>query len=186
VRMLDRGVLINSSEVLLHAHGERPKGLVDKTIVKTWSVWDTEQDEWFADEAVVLEVEGLKLELALMYLDSIVLSWNQIDLSSGPKRISDWDDSFTLRCSSNAHSNLKQVVGKTIRRNSVIEYFYGLTMVEDRKRPENVGQKLAKWILHGLKFDFDDACLLIYNDLDKTGISLEPFFDPKFRKAEVK
>ena len=64
--MLDRGVLINSSEVLLHAHGERPKGLVDKTIVKTWSVWDTEQDEWFADEAVVLEVEGLKLELALM------------------------------------------------------------------------------------------------------------------------
>lgn len=179
-------VLLNSSEVLLQAHGERLKGLLGKTIVKAWSVWDTEQDEWFVDEAVVLEVEGLKLELAFMYLDSIVLSWNQIDLSPGPKRISDWDDSFTLCWSSNAHSNLKQVVGKTIRRISVIEYFYGLTVVEDRQRPENVGQKLAKWILHGLEFDFDDACLLIYNDLDKTGISLEPFFGPKFRKAEVK
>lgn len=184
--MLDRGLLINSSEVLLQRHGERLKGLLGKTIVKTWSVWDTERDKWFADEAVVLETEDLKLELAFMYLDSIALTWNQIDLSSRPRWISDWGDSFTLHWSANSHSNFKKAVGKTIRRISVIEYFYELTVVEDRQRPENVGHKLAKWILHGLEFDFDDACLVIYNDLDKTGISLDPLFGPNFRKVEVK
>lgn len=184
--MLDRGVLINSSGLLLQTHGERLKGLIGKTIAKTWSVWDTERDEWFADEAVVLETEDLKLELAFMYLDSIALTWNQIDLSSRPRWVSDWGDSFTLRWSSNAHSDLKKAVGKTIRRISVIEYFYELTVVEDRQHPENVGQKQVKWILHGLEFDFDDTCLVIYNDLDKTGISLEPFFGAKFRKTEVK
>lgn len=183
--MLDRGLLINSSEVLLQKHGEQLKSLLGKAITRTWSVWDTERDEWFADEAVILEVEGSRLELAFMYLESIALTWNQIDLSTNPKWIADWSDSFTMEWRSDTPDELKTVLGKTIKHVFIIEYFYELTVVEDRQHPENVGRKLANWILHGLEFDFDDGCLVIYNDLDKTGISLEPITSSDYRKVEV-
>jgi len=183
--MLDRGVLINSTNVLLQTHGEQLRELLGRTITNTWVPWETKSDEWFADEAVILGIEDSKLEPVFMYLDSLALTWNQIDLSSSPKWVSDWGNSFNLRWSSSSHTDLKKAIGKTIRRISVIEYFNELTMVEDRRRPENVGQKLANWFLHGLEFDFDDACLVIYNDLDKAVISSEPFLSSKFRKVEV-
>lgn len=107
--MLDRGLLINSSEVLLQKHGEQLKSLLGKAITRTWSVWDTERDEWFADEAVILEVEGSRLELAFMYLESIALTWNQIDLSTNPKWIADWSDSFTMEWRSDTPDELKTV-----------------------------------------------------------------------------
>lgn len=184
--MLDRSLLINSSEVLLQRHGERLKGLLGKAIARTWSVWDIERDEWLADEVVVLETEDSRLELGFIYLDSIAVSWDQIDLSTAPSWMVDWQDSPTIKWRCNQPNELGRVVGKTIRRIAVVEYLDEFTEVQDHPNPENVGRELANWVLHGLEFDFDDACLVIFNDFDKTGISSEPPTGFEYRRIEVR
>ena len=47
-------------------HGPDLTKLVGNPIESSWVAWDTEEDAWFADEAVVLRIGRRQLEIVLV------------------------------------------------------------------------------------------------------------------------
>jgi hypothetical protein len=74
--MFDRDLSIDTVDGLLKVHGARLSALIGKTIDRAWVAWDVARDEWFADEAVILEAGVTALEIVCWRLSDIVLSWN--------------------------------------------------------------------------------------------------------------
>jgi hypothetical protein len=82
--MFDRNLSLGTVDAVLTAHGARLKALTGKTIDATWIAWDVARDEWFADEAVIVEAGGVRLEIVCWKLSDVVLSWDAIDCSRPP------------------------------------------------------------------------------------------------------
>lgn len=93
--MFDRDLSLDTVDALLKAHGARLSTLLGKTIDRTWVAWDVARDEWFADEAVILEVDGTALEIVCWRLSDIVLSWNAIDRGEPPHWVAEWGRNST-------------------------------------------------------------------------------------------
>jgi len=183
--MFDRDLSIETVEGLLTSHGARLRSLVGKTIDATWVAWDLERDEWFVDEAVIVDAGESSLEIVCWKLSDIVLSWNAVDRAQPPHWVGEWGPEFKLVWRRDAIAALREVVGRRILGISVVEYLHRTTVVDDRRNPANVGRRNQTWLLHGLEFLLEGRTLEVFNALDQNGVTLEPFAGQEFRRVHV-
>jgi len=183
--MFDRELSLDTVDGLLAAYGTRLKALIGTTIDATWVAWDIARDEWFADEAVIIKVGEIRLEIVCWKLSEIVLSWNAIDFSQPPRWVADWGSEFSLEWRRDGIPALRGAIGRTIVGINIVEYLYRTTVVQDRRNPANVGRKHEAWLLHGLEFELQGSTLEVFNALDQNGVASERFAGPEFRRVPV-
>jgi hypothetical protein len=183
--MFDRGLSVDTVEDLLKEHGARLRSLVGQTIAATWVAWDVGRDEWFADEAVIIEAGETSVEIVCWKLSEIVLSWNAIDRRHPPHWVAEWGTEFRLEWRRDAIAALRDAVAKRILGINVVEYLHRTTVVEDRQNPANVGRRHQDWLLHGLELELEGSTLNVFNALDQNGVALEPFVGEEFRRVPV-
>jgi hypothetical protein len=184
--MLDRGLFIDNVADVLEIHGSHLRALIGKTLETSWVAWDTERDTWFADEAVILRVDSINLEIVCWKLDEVALTWNSIDLSAKPRWLADWGDEFALKWRQDALPALRSAKGKTIKGVYVVEYLYRTRVIEDRRHLENEGTRHEAWLLHGIELQFENKCLRVFNALDENGVTDEPPDDKEeFRRHAI-
>jgi len=183
--MFDSNLSIDTAEDLLKTHGSRLRSLIGRTIDATWVAWDVERDEWFPDEAVILDVGETSLEIVCWKLSDIVLSWNAIDKSQPPAWVSDWSIDFRLDWRRDAHPALQGALGRRIAAINLVEYLHRTTVIDDRKNPDNVGRQDEAWLLIGIELELEGCTLAVFNALDENGISLEPFVGEEYRRVPV-
>jgi len=168
--MLDRDRFTNTPARLLAEHRSRLLSLVGSSLEATWVAWDTEDDTWFDDEAVILQIGGQRLEIVCFKMNEIALTWNEIDLDSPPASVSDW--SFELSWRRNGHPVLREAVGAVVEAVSVIEHLFTWEFPPSgRRQPEPVGAKSSCWLLHGLEFRHSQGVLQVFNALDRNGVA---------------
>jgi hypothetical protein len=183
--MFDRNLATDTVDGLLAAHRARLKGLIGATIDATWVAWNVGDDEWFADEAVIVEAGDVRLEIVCWKLSEIVLSWNAIDLSEPPRWVADWGRGFSLQWRRDATPVLRDAVGRAILGINIVECLHRMTVVQDRRNPTAVGRQHEAWLLHGLEFELQGSTLGVFNALDENGVGTEPFAGPEFRRVPV-
>jgi len=183
--MFDRDLSMESVDRLLKRHGTRLSSLVGWTIDATWVAWDVDRDEWFADEAVILDVGDVSLEIVCWRLHDIVLSWSAIDRSQAPNWVAEWGPEFSLEWRRDAIGDLREAAGRRILGINVLEYLCRTVVVEDGRDPTNVGRRTEAWLLHGLEFQLEGSTLRVFNALDQNGVTMEPLVGPEFRRIPV-
>jgi hypothetical protein len=181
--MFDRDLSIDTADELLKAHGSRLRSLIGRTIDATWVAWDAEGDEWFPDEAVILDVGETSLEIVCWKLSDIVLSWNAIDKHQPPAWVGEWSRHLAWR--RDAHPVLQGALGKRIAAINVVEYLHQTTVIDDRMNPSNIGRQDESWLLVGLELELEGCTLSVFNALDENGLALEPFVGEGYRRLPV-
>lgn len=171
---------------LLRHHGDALSACLGQTIDGTWVAWDTREDCWLPDEAVILRIGSQNLEIVCWQLDGISLSWDAIDLTSKPAWVTDWGSEFSLEWRRDPLPDLKAVVGSVVRGMNVLEYRYRTTVVSARDAPETVGRQYESWLLHGLELELGGLTLSVFNALDESGVTLAPSEGPDFRRTPVR
>lgn len=137
------------------AHGRRLRGLVGRRLSGVWVVWDTEDDEWFADCPVLLDFEGERLELNHKKFDELSVTWNQCD----PRRPVVWPD-FDLCWRDDALPEPASVLGRTLARVEFVEW-----IGPDGRAGEGID----------VAFAFEGGRrLTVFNALDENGLTLGP------------
>jgi hypothetical protein len=183
--MFDRNLSIESTAGVLQSHGARLRSLLGMAIDATCVAWDVERDEWFADEAVILDAGDSSLEIVCWKLSDIVLSWRAIDRAQPPSWVGDWGPEFKLEWRRDAIAALREACGRQVRGINVVEYLHRTTVVDDRRNPANVGRRNEAWLLHGLEFLLEGMTLGVFNALDQNGVTIEPFAGEEFRRVPV-
>ena len=90
--------------------GPKLKNLVGKKLLEVWIVWDTNDNEWFRDCPVVLNIEGTQLELCNAKTDELAVTFDAIDMS---QNINWYDiDDFKLEWRKEPFSELSLVIYK--------------------------------------------------------------------------
>jgi hypothetical protein len=175
---------VDTVEELVERHGSKLRNLVGHAVQAVWIAWDNEQREWFADEAVIIDVGPVHLEVACWKFSDIILSWGAIDLGQRPAWVADWGG-LSLTWRSDVASAADFVLSRPITGVNIIEYLWRTTVVQDRKNPANVGQRNASWLLHGLELECSGTNLIVFNDLDKNGLANELPKNLEFRKTRL-
>ena len=80
--MLNEDLFICDAGNFLSSHGERLHSLRGKELEASWVAWDTIEDNWFQDEAVILLIGGEQLEIVWCKVGEIALTWNSIELDA--------------------------------------------------------------------------------------------------------
>jgi len=79
------------------------------------SAWDTQESDWFSDEAVVFEIAGRTMGINCRGLDEIAVRWDGIDFGSPPCWVGDWGAELSLEWRRNGHPQLALGVGQKVR-----------------------------------------------------------------------
>ena len=180
--MLDRHSFITGSSSFLAEHGPTLAQLHGQRITASWVAWDLENDEWWPDEAIVLEVGDTRLELVFVGLDTIALTTNEIDLTRKPRWVSDWP-ATDLEWRRDALPALQTSAGTTIREVRVVEYRYRTERLFPRRWWK---RKTSAWLLNGIQLDLDAGHLFLFNALDEAGVSDQPASGPDIRTHTVR
>ncbi|MFC7876618.1 hypothetical protein [Isoptericola sp. NPDC057391] len=135
------------------AHGPQLLDLVGRALVHVWLCWDDDSAEWVADVPVVLQFEGVQLEIQHNKFDELSLTWGRIDVA----RPIDFPDSG-WRWRSDADEKLTALQG---------------LLVVDVELLEWCGPDIANGSLAvSLVLDGGNR-LTIYNALDENGLSFD-------------
>ncbi|WP_344469547.1 hypothetical protein [Kitasatospora kazusensis] len=139
--------------------GTQLRSLVGWTVTGVWGVWISEEDEWFADLPVVLEIGGERVVVCVNRLEDLSVTWDTIDVTTSPTWWNDW----TLQWRSDVHPALRDVVGRTVTGVGFTEYGLGPTDPVGGRGP-------LAWVLSGLVLGLGDTGLWIYNAGDENGL----------------
>jgi hypothetical protein len=183
--MLDRTLLIAGASAFIDAHGARLSTLRGKEIRAIWLAWDVGRNEWFNDEAVVLEVEDHRAEIVFFGLDQIALTWNQIELRNTPGWVEDW--SFLdakLEWRPNPLPSLDRGRGARILDIQILEYRFR-TVLLAHHGDHKPSERTESWLLHGIELIHDRGTLTIFNALDEAGVSDEPLRGEDYRISRL-
>lgn len=152
--------------------GQELKKLIGKEILDIWVVYDTNNNEWFKDCPIVLNVEGIKLELCASKINEFAITFNTIDMS---KKLS-WYDmcNFDLDWRKEPINELLLVKNKKICNIELIEYNLQTEIAYSKDNPNQVGKKHSAWILNGIGFELSGGYFSVFNGLDENEISIEP------------
>jgi hypothetical protein len=184
--MFDRDRSVDNVSELVRQHGSRLQALVGTQITGVWAAWEGSRDEWFADEAVVIETRTTNLEIVCWKLSDIMMSWDEIDLHLKPRWVADWGPDLDLRWRRDALTTTEHVVGRTVTGVNILEYLHKTVVVRDPKTPSNVGRRDEAWLLHAVELELETGVCVVFNDLDKNGVSTEPETGPDFRRVPVR
>lgn len=173
----------SNKTVIIDKLGLELRKLIGKRILDIWVVYDAKKDEWFKDCPVVLNVEGIQLELCTNKIDELAITFNMIDMS---KELNWYDvDDFILEWRKEPLSDLLLVKNKIIRSIELIEYNLQTKITYSKDNPKSVGEQHSTWILNGIGFELTDGYFSIYNGLDENEISIKPDLNSNIRKFEI-
>lgn len=175
---------LNSVQAVLETHSSALSSLLGKSLTDSWVVWEQNEDEWFNDAPVVLNFEGVHLELNFFKLDELSITFDTLDLHQKP----DWYGltNFDLIWRKDVLKELVDVKGFYLERMTVTEYLFETEVMENRTYPELVGQKNAAWLLSGLSFWFGDSKFVtVHNGLDENAVSAEQPKGYNFREHPI-
>lgn len=172
-------VFCTSADALLREHGLLLRSLIGQRLECSWVAWQTEDDEWFNDEPVILRIGGRNVELVLTELSSAWVGVNTIDVESAPNWFDCWED-YPLAWRKNAHPVLAGASEHIVVGVEVVEYLF-------KTRPvDGSGPETAAWVLSGLGFDLANGGYVdLFNALDEHGLSNERNESADFRRTAL-
>ncbi|MFI6937708.1 hypothetical protein ACIBI4_00435 [Streptomyces sp. NPDC050418] len=154
-------------EAVREDHGLRLAQLGGRRLSGFALVRFVDDGDWFADCPVVLDFEGVRVEICHWKFDELSIGWNTIDTTAA---ITGWEDSDFTPAWSGADVRLEPYVGQLLRDVSLLEW----------RAP---GQDLADGTV-AVEFAFDAGCFRIGNGLDENTIEVgEP--DPEYVKHRL-
>lgn len=168
--MFDRARFINNLDDFVAAHGDALRSLRGRCIRKSWVAWDTADDEWLADEAVILDFGDRRLELVFFQFDQIAVTWNEIDLAARPAWVANWSLPG-LEWRPNALPPLVAAVGRPLLDMKIFEILM----------ESGSDERIRSWLLGGIEFRHRAGWLSLYNGLDEARVSADPLKESHFR-----
>ncbi|MFD8979870.1 hypothetical protein [Streptomyces sp. NPDC059564] len=144
---------LNGPAHVARTHGRRLQALSGRPLTGAWMVWDLIDDEWFCDCPVLLDFDGVHVEINHRKFDDLSLTWNTID----PCRPVSWTG-FDLEWRPDPLPELQTIRGMTLRSVELLEW----TM-------DNVAGSTTD-----VSFVFPDARLTVFNALDENGLTFAP------------
>lgn len=143
---------LNGLAEIRAAHAARLRGLVGRTLTRSWVVWDPDDQSWWPDCPVVLDFDGEQLEISHQKFDDLSITWNTIDPTP--------DIAFTESGLVWRADTMEPVVGRRLRAVELLEWSGG-----DRDMANG---------MVALGLTFTDAHLTVYNAMDENGLSFDP------------
>ncbi|WP_329529595.1 hypothetical protein [Streptomyces sp. NBC_01462] len=114
-----------------------------------------EDGDWFADCPVVLDFDGLQVEVCHSKLDELSIGWNTIDTAA---TIAGWEWFELTPQWSHGDERLEPFVGQELREVALLEW-------------RSAARDLAAGTV-AVEFAFADGCLRIVNGLDENRIEI--------------
>ncbi|MFB8230655.1 hypothetical protein [Cellulosimicrobium sp. NPDC055967] len=140
-------------EAIAAAHGPQLLDLPGRTLVRTWLCCARDDEEWVADAPVVLQFDGVQLEILHNKFDELSLTRGRIDVVR-PIDFPDGD----WRWSDDSNERLSALRGRVVVDVELLEW---------------LGRDMAYGSLAiGLLFESGDR-LTIYNALDENGLTFD-------------
>ncbi|GAA1022927.1 hypothetical protein Aple_100640 [Acrocarpospora pleiomorpha] len=136
-------------------HGPGLAALGGRRLTGSAIVRFVEDGDWFADCPVVLDFDGVQVEICHWKFDELSISWNSIDLTAA---ISGWEWFELTPAWSSADERLEPFVGQELREVTLLEW-------------RSSGRDLAASTL-AVEFVFDAGRFHIANALDENSIDL--------------
>ncbi|MER5354449.1 hypothetical protein ABT093_29475 [Kitasatospora sp. NPDC002551] len=140
-------------DAVRQAHGARLAALAGRRLTGFAVVRFAEDGEWFADCPVVLDFDGVQVELCHRSLDELSTGWDTIDTEAG---IAGWEWAGFTPEWSHGDDRLAPFVGQELREAALLEW-----------RP--AGLDLAAGTV-AVEFVFEGGCLRIANGLDENRV----------------
>ena len=133
-------------------HGDRLAALVGRRLSRAWVVWDQEDDEWFCDYPVVLDFDGVHIEITHRKFDELSITWNTL----GVGRAVRWAvPGFDLAWRDDAPAELAALKGRTLHGVELLVW---------------AGGDVANGLVD-LGFDFGaTGYLTVFNAMDENGL----------------
>lgn len=151
-----------SADLQLEKQASLLSALVGDHVVAAWTVWMVDQDEWFADLPVVLELKsGRQMELCWEKFDDLSVTWDTIDLAVTPKAWVDWP----LEWRREENSPFGPIFGSPITEVAASRLLF---RTENVDHPDDVR---ATWLTTGLWIGTQAGGLHVFNALDENGVS---------------
>ncbi len=171
-----------SSNIIIEL-GQELKKLIGKEIFDIWVVYDSNNNEWFKDCPIVLNVEGIKVELCAFKFNEFAITFNTIDMS---EKLNWYDiDDFDLEWRKEPIDDLLLVKDKKICNIELIEYNFQTEITYSKDYPNEVGKKHSAWILNGIGFELTDGYFSVFNGLDEIGICIKPDLSNNIRTFKL-
>ncbi len=142
-------------EAIRQAHGSRLAMLVGRRLTGFAVVRFAEDGDWFADCPVVLDFNGIQVEVCHWKLDGLSIGWDTIDTAAD---IAGWEWFELTPQWSERDERLEPFVGQELREVALLEW-----------RP--TGRDLAAGMV-AVEFAFAGDCLRIANGLDENRIEV--------------
>lgn len=139
-------------EEVRRVHGPRLAALAGRRLTGFAVVRFVEDGDWFADLPVVLDFDGVRVEVCHWKFDELSIGWNEIDTTAA---VTGWESSeFTPRWSGD-HECLEPLVGRELTEARLLEW-----------RPRPPGRDMAAGTV-AVEFAFGEDVLRITNGLDE-------------------
>ena len=151
---------------VLDAHGERLHALVGRRLVSATGLCFVGDGEWCSTRPLVLDFDGVRLELAVDGFDVAYLGWDSIDLGA-PIDDPDQDDpDLALAWDDPRQAELDGLLGGVVRQVRVLEHEFRLDQID--------GPRLRQWLLAGLELAFDGGReLQLWNEFSALRIAAD-------------
>lgn len=165
---------ISEKNVFLRRQGPGLRALIGKPLEGCWLAWDRREDEWFSDEAVVLQFGAEQVEVVCSNLSDISLTRGRVDLRTQPKLVASWEG-FELEWRRDCCPIIDRLKGRVLEQVGVVEFCHRTTVLADRALPSRTGEESSTWLLSGLRWTFGPDSFEIFNALDENGVAGPPF-----------
>lgn len=142
-------------EAILQAHGSRLAALVGRRLTGFAVVRFVEDGDWFADCPVVLDFDGIQVEVCHWKFDELSIGWDTIDTTA---TLTGWEWSELTPQWSRQDERLAPFVGQELREVTLLEW-----------RPPH--RDLADGTV-AVEFVFAEGHLQIANGLDENRIEI--------------
>ncbi|MEV6201506.1 hypothetical protein AB0M64_16245 [Streptomyces sp. NPDC051771] len=142
-------------EAVRRAHGSRLATLAGRRLTGFAVVRFAEDGGWFADCPVVLDFDGIQVEVCHSKLDELSIGWDTIDTASA---ITGWEWFELTPQWSHSDGRLEPFVGQELREVALLEWL-------------PTGRDLAVGTV-AVEFAFAGDCLRISNGLDENRIEV--------------
>ncbi|MFB9366005.1 hypothetical protein [Kitasatospora albolonga] len=149
-------------DTVRRVHGARLTALVGRRLTGFAVVRFAEDRDWFANCPVVLDFDGVQVELCHWRFDELSIGWGTIDTSAA---IAGWEESEFTPEWSRSDERLEPFVGQALREVTLLQW-----------RPSK--RDLAPGSVT-VEFAFADGFLRIANGMDENRIELGPA-DPEY------
>ncbi|MFE4922311.1 hypothetical protein [Streptomyces sp. NPDC056661] len=142
-------------DAIRQEHGSRLAALNGRRLTRFALVRFVEDGDWFADCPVVLDFDGIQVEVCHWKLDELSIGWDTIDTAA---TITGWEWFELTPHWSHSDERLEPFVGQELREVTLLEW-----------RP--VERDLAAGTV-SVDFVFASGCLRIVNGLDENRIEV--------------